>query len=146
MVNAATSTLVNNCYLLPLLEQRYGYNVSLKNYSAQDWIWIVFNESWRPYRCTGVPNQPCWFTKNHLTRVRYIENLDLTNFWENNHNVCYIEVKLMINFQRLAFPNPEIFCNKHLHPKLLCQFWAVRSYDPRNTRIRKQNCLKLLYT
>ena len=28
----------------------------------------------------GVPNQPCWFTKNHLTRVRYIENLDLTNF------------------------------------------------------------------
>jgi len=57
-----------------------------------------------------------------LTRVRYIENLDLMNFWENNHNVCYIEVKLMINFQRPAFPNLEIFYNKHLHTKLLCQF------------------------
>ena len=52
----------------------------------------------------------------------------------------------MINFQRPAFPNLEIFCNKLLHTKLLCQFWAVHSYGTRNTRTRKQNCLKLLYT
>ena len=34
-----------------------------------------------------------------IARVRYIENLDLTNFRENNQNIRYIEVKLMINFQ-----------------------------------------------
>ena len=58
--------------------------------------------------------QTSWFTKNperielpkwnlDLTRVRYIENLDLTHFWENNHIVCYIEVWLMINFQLPVF-------------------------------------------
>ena len=27
-----------------------------------------------------------------LSRVRYIENLDITNMWKNNQNVRYIEV------------------------------------------------------
>ena len=34
-----------------------------------------------------------------ISRVRYIENLDLINFGENKQNVRYIEVQLMINFQ-----------------------------------------------
>ena len=33
-----------------------------------------------------------------ISRVRYIENLDLINFGENKQNVRYIEVYLMIDF------------------------------------------------
>ena len=36
-----------------------------------------------------------WFV---IARVRYIENLDITNLWKNNQNVRYIEVQLIIVF------------------------------------------------
>ena len=38
-----------------------------------------------------------------ISRVRYIENLDLINFGENKQNVRYIEVYLMIDFHFLKF-------------------------------------------
>ena len=38
-----------------------------------------------------------------ISRVRYIENLDLINFGENKQNVRYIEVYLMIDFHFLNF-------------------------------------------
>ena len=38
-----------------------------------------------------------------ISRVRYIENLDLINFGENKQNVRYIEVYLMIGFHFLKF-------------------------------------------
>ena len=38
-----------------------------------------------------------------ISRMRYIENLDLINFGENKQNVRYIEVYLMIGFHFLKF-------------------------------------------
>ena len=38
-----------------------------------------------------------------ISRVRYIENLDLINFGGNKQNVRYIEVYLMIDFHFLKF-------------------------------------------
>ena len=47
-----------------------------------------------------------------ISRVRYIENPDLTNFL-GKKNVRYIEVSLMINFQRSPFQDLNNFCNKN---------------------------------
>ena len=80
--------------------------------------------------------QTSWFTKNperielpkwnlDLTRVRYIENLDLTHFWENNHIVCYIEVWLMINFQLPVFQDLKWFC----YIEFLFRYMEVRWID-----------------
>ena len=40
-----------------------------------------------------------------VSRVRYTEYLDLTNFREKNKNVRYIEVLLIINLQNTTFPD-----------------------------------------
>ena len=45
------------------------------------------------------------------SRVRYIEHLHLTNFWENYQNVRYIEVQLIINLQNPLFPDLKNYCN-----------------------------------
>ena len=45
-----------------------------------------------------------------LSRVHYIEHLHLKNFQDNYQNVCYIEVKLIINLQNPAFPNLKNYC------------------------------------
>ena len=46
-------------------------------------------------------DRPYLFVKS---RVRYIENLDITNLRGNDQNVRYIEVKLIVNDNR---KNPE---------------------------------------
>ena len=40
-----------------------------------------------------------------ISRVSYIEHLDFKDLRKNNQNVCYIEVKLIINFQNPALPD-----------------------------------------
>ena len=41
-------------------------------------------------RFNEVPSD--WGNLFVISRVRYIENLDITNLWKNNQNVRYIEV------------------------------------------------------
>ena len=38
-----------------------------------------------------------WGNSFVISRVRYIETLDITNLWEKNQSVRYIEVLLIIN-------------------------------------------------
>ena len=45
-----------------------------------------------------------------LSRVYYIAHLHLKNFQDNYQNVCYIEVKLIINLQNPAFPDVKNYC------------------------------------
>ena len=57
-----------------------------------------------------------------ISRVRKIEHLDLTNFRENNQNVRYIEVQLIINLQNPVLPGPAAFetqeqANKTVSPR-----------------------------
>ena len=37
-----------------------------------------------------VPRE--WGNLFVMSRVHYIENLDVTNFWDNMRNVCFMEV------------------------------------------------------
>ena len=48
--------------------------------------------------------------KNLVSRVDYIEPQHLKNFQDNYQNVCYIEVKLIINLQNPAFPDQKNYC------------------------------------
>ena len=48
-----------------------------------------------------------WFVKS---RVRYAENLDLTNLRKNNQNVRYIEIWSIIKNKIKIFSNCPIFC------------------------------------
>ena len=45
-----------------------------------------------------------------LSRVHYIEPQHLKNFQDKYQNVCYIEVKLIINLQNPAFPDLKNYC------------------------------------
>ena len=54
-----------------------------------------------------------WYVKS---RVRYAENLDLTNLRKNNQNVRYIEIWFIIKKKKI-FSNCPIFC-----PSLKCIF------------------------
>ena len=69
-----------------------------------------------------------------------MENLDLTNFWENIQAKCYLYRGIVNDeFQRPAFPDLNNFCNKHLYTKLLSQFRAVHSYGTRDTGTGQKN-------
>ena len=57
------------------------------------------------YRGTSIQRSPKGPGKFIcISRVRYIESLDLTNFWENNQNVRYIELGIVNDY----FPTPSI--------------------------------------
>ena len=45
-----------------------------------------------------------------LSRVHYIEHQHLKNFQDKYQNVCYIEVKLIINLQNPPFPDLKNYC------------------------------------
>ena len=55
-------------------------------------------------RFNEVPRN--WGNLFVTSRVRYIENLHITNLWKNNQNVRYIEVKLIILFNGITLHYP----------------------------------------
>ena len=55
-------------------------------------------------RFNEVPRD--WGNLFVISRVRYIENLVITNLWRNNQNVRYIEVKLKLVFSGVMLHYP----------------------------------------
>lgn len=108
-------------------------------------LWSHFNKL---NRGTGGPrfNEVLrdWGNLFIISRVYYIEHLDLTNFWKNNQNVCYIEVYLITNLQNPAFSDLNNYCNKICSLTPMSQYRAVYSRGIRNSVTGKQNCLKLI--
>ena len=64
----------------------------------------------------------------------------LSNFWENYQNVRYYggTLMLIVNLQNPAFPDLKNYCTV-----ITFQYWAIHSFDTRNSKTGKQNCLKL---
>ena len=56
--------------------QSYFYNISRLSHTMEP-------------RFNKVPRD--WGNLFVISRVCYIENLDIMNLWKNNQNVCYIE-------------------------------------------------------
>ena len=101
-----------------------------------------------PSLCTQPHTVEPWFNEVPrdwgnllvISRVRHIEILNFTHFWQNKQNVHYIDVHVWT----ISVINNNYEIN--LYTKLWSQLRAVHSYSTRNTRIGKQNCLKLLDT
>ena len=85
----------------------YGFTITLTN-SKHVLKWVEKHETVEPW-FHEVPKD--WGNLFVISRVRYIQYLHLTNFRKNYQNVHYIEVKLIINLQNLAFSDLKFYCN-----------------------------------
>ena len=56
---------------------------------SMGWVWIFSGTTVEP-QFNEVPRD--WGNLFVISKVRYIKNLCITNWWKNNQTVCYIEV------------------------------------------------------